>query len=388
MNRSFLFASLSVALSSASCLLQPRQAPPRGAERPKVEALTHPEAPSKKPAPLVGFMRGMNLGNALEAPKEGEWGVTLEVSHFEAYAKAGFDHVRLPAKFSAHAGKSAPFTIDPAFFARVDWAVDQALSHNLSIIIDLHHYDELIKEPDDHVDQFLGMWKQIAERYKGRPKTVAFELINEPNGNLKPDKLNRILNATLKVVRASNPDRIVIVDPYFWASAEHLSELEIPTDDANLVATFHCYNPILYTHQGAQFMGPEYQTTGLIFPGPPPKPVHPVPAALQVDWVRSWFENYNAKPAADNPGGPKALNDYFDLAQTYAEKTGLRVYMGEFAANDRGDMGSRVRWTRYVREEAERRGYGWAYWDDGGSMKAFNVKSGDWIEPVRDALLH
>jgi endoglucanase len=389
MKRTSLLALFAVALSGASCILQPRPAPLPGTERPKAAPLTHPEAPVKKPPPLVGFMRGMNLGNALEAPKEGEWGVTLDVSHFESYSKAGFDHVRMPVKFSAHASKSAPYTIDASFLARVDWAIDQALSHNLSIIVDLHHYDEMMKVPDEHSDRFLAIWKQIAEHYKSRPKTVAFELINEPNGDqLKGATLNRVLNDGLKVVRATNPDRIVIVDPWFWASAEHLNELDVPTDDANLVATFHCYNPILFTHQGAQFMGPEYQTTGLIFPGPPKKPVQPVPAASKVDWVRRWFENYNAKATEENPSGPKELNDYFDLAQKYFEKTGLRVYLGEFAANDRGDEGSRVRWTRYVREEAERRGYGWAYWDDGGSMKAFNVKSGDWVEPVRDALLH
>ena len=104
--------------------------------------------------------------------------------------------------------------------------------------------------------------------------------------------------------------------------------------------------------------------------------------------MRNWFANYNAKGAADNPGGPKALNDYFDEAQHYVEKTGFRVYLGEFASSDKADMPSRARWTRYVREEAERRGYGWAYWDDGGSMKAFSVRSGDWVEPIRDALLH
>lgn len=330
----------------------------------------------------------MNLGNALEAPHEGEWGVTLDVGHFEAYSKAGFDHVRMPVKFSAHASKSAPFTIEASLFARIDWAIDQALSHNLSIIVDLHHYDELINEPDEQTERFLGIWKQIAEHFKGRPPSVAFELLNEPHDNLKPNKLNQILNDALKVVRATNPDRVVIVDPYNWASAEHLHELDLPTSDANLVATFHCYTPMLFTHQGMKFMPAEYQTTGVVFPGPPQREIHPVPGAQSVDWVRRWFENYNAKGSTDNPSGPKDLNDYFDQAQSYFEKTGMRVYLGEFASSDKAEMDSRVRWTRYVREESERRGYGWAYWDDGGGMKAFNARSGDWVEPIRDALLH
>ena len=35
--------------------------------------------------------RGINLGNALEAPTEGSWGVTLQASYFEVIKAAGFD---------------------------------------------------------------------------------------------------------------------------------------------------------------------------------------------------------------------------------------------------------------------------------------------------------
>src|SRR4051812_1424479 len=67
--------------------------------------------------------RGINLGNALEAPKEGEWGLTLEEGYFEAIKKAGFDSVRIPIRWSAHAKAESPYTIDPRFFERIDWAV-------------------------------------------------------------------------------------------------------------------------------------------------------------------------------------------------------------------------------------------------------------------------
>src|SRR5262245_61215606 len=72
--------------------------------------------------------RGINLGNALEAPREGAWGVTLKAEYFAAIKKAGFATVRLPVKWSAHASSDAPYTIDPKFAERVDWAVDQALA--------------------------------------------------------------------------------------------------------------------------------------------------------------------------------------------------------------------------------------------------------------------
>jgi endoglucanase len=100
-----------------------------------------------EPPPVVtpsesvpGFMRGINLGNALDAPSEGAWGVTLLPNHFAMAKAAGLDHVRLPVRFSAHAEQKAPYTIEEALFKRVDWAIDQAAEHGLSIIIDLHHY--------------------------------------------------------------------------------------------------------------------------------------------------------------------------------------------------------------------------------------------------------
>src|SRR5689334_22436628 len=77
-------------------------------------------------APFEGFRRGINLGNGLDAPSEGAWGVTLDERHFEMAAAAGLDHVRLPVRFNAHAQASAPFTVDAAFLERVDWALDRA----------------------------------------------------------------------------------------------------------------------------------------------------------------------------------------------------------------------------------------------------------------------
>ena len=45
--------------------------------------------------------RGVNLGNALEAPVEGEWGVTLREEYFRLIREAGFDAVRIPIRWSA-----------------------------------------------------------------------------------------------------------------------------------------------------------------------------------------------------------------------------------------------------------------------------------------------
>src|SRR5262249_51047843 len=87
--------------------------------------------------------RGVNIGNALEAPREGDWGVRLKAEYFQAIKKAGFDTVRLPVKWSAHAKAAAPYTIDAKFAERVDWAIDQALANKLNVVVNVHHYDEM-----------------------------------------------------------------------------------------------------------------------------------------------------------------------------------------------------------------------------------------------------
>ena len=128
--------------------------------------------------------RGVNLGNALEAPNEGDWGVVLEEEYFDLIKEAGFNSVRIPVRWSSHAEEKAPYTISPAFFERVDWAVEQALSRGLVVVLNMHHYLELMEDPLEHQERFLALWRQIAEHYKAQPEGLFFEPLNEPNGTL------------------------------------------------------------------------------------------------------------------------------------------------------------------------------------------------------------
>jgi endoglucanase len=345
-----------------------------------------PETVKLPPPAVAGLKRGINAGNALDAPTEGAWGPALDEAYFDYVAAAGFDHVRLPVRFSARAAATPPYTIDPTFFARVDWAVDQAQQRGLTIIVDVHHYEELMAAPDAQAARFVGIWKQIAARYRSRPASVLYELLNEPTKNLTAEKWNAVFPPALAAIRAVDPTRKVIVDSVFWAAAKELPNLVVPADP-NLIGSFHTYQPILFTHQGMSWMTAEYQTTGVVFPGPPPKPVTPVPGALQVDWVAKWFERYNGLPAAQNPSGPSTVQEEFEFARGFVERTHLPIYLGEFGAGSGADMASRLAWTRMVRQEAERRGIGWCAWDDSGNMKVFDRATKRWEVEIRDALL-
>ncbi len=334
--------------------------------------------------------RGMNFGDAMDAPREGAWGWRLSASDFRTVKDAGFDHVRVPMRISAHAEKEPPYRILDHFLRRMDWAIDQALSNDLGIIVDMHHYEDIMKEPHAHADRLAGLWCTIALRYRELPRAVVFEILNEPTGKLTADIWNPILARVIGDIRTIDPERLLIIEGANWASATDLRDtLQFPASDGNLIASFHMYHPIFFTHQGARWMPPQFGTLGVVFPGPPATPVVPLPAAEESSDSRTFFQRYNSEPAETNPGGLAAIVAQMDIAKTFADRTGLRVYLGEFGVVIKADPASRARWARAVRTEAEKRGFGWAYWDFCRNLASYTPcgATGQWIPDMKAALI-
>jgi endoglucanase len=334
--------------------------------------------------------RGMNFGDAMDAPNEGDWGWTLSASDFAAVRAAGFDHVRVPMRISSHADAKPPYAIEKRFLHRMDWAVDQALSNDLGIIVDMHHYQPMMAAPKVHADRLVGLWRQIAAHYRGMPRAVVYEVLNEPTDKLTAEVWNPILARVVAAIRAIDPERVIIVEGAHWASAKDLRDtLQVPTGDPNLVASFHMYAPMYFTHQGFSWMEPWYQTRGVTFPGPPAAPVAPVAAADAHAEGHDFFQRYNSEPEATNPGGPAAIIEQMEMAEAFAKRTGMRVYLGEFGAGVNADVASRGRWVRTARTEAEKRGFGWGYWDFCRNFAAYAQLgfAGKWIPEIRAALL-
>jgi endoglucanase len=337
------------------------------------------------PAAAEHFKKGINLGNRLEAPTEGDWGGTILAEDFPFIARRGFDHVRIPVRFSGHALATPPYTIDADFFSRVDTVLDQATAANLAVVLDMHAYDDLALDVAAQRDRFVGLWTQIAARYQSRPETVAFELFNEPYGQLDTT-WNDVMVPAVQTIRATNPRRLLIVDSVFWADPTKLSALNLP-GDANIMASIHFYEPKLFTFQGMSWMGPPFLTTGVVFPGPPATSITPVQAAKDASWSNQWFTDYNSKPAATNPSGPATIAAQLDLINAYRQKQGRAVYNGEWGPQSGGDMDSRIRLVTLVRQECEKAGIGWAIWEDPVNMNLFDSVAGTWVTGIIDALL-
>lgn len=232
-----------------------------------------------EPHALGPFGRGINFGNALEAPVEGEWGLTITERHVRTVADAGFQTVRLPVRWSAHAATTAPYRIDPDFLARVDEVVGWVLDHDLQVIVNVHHYDALATDPPAHLQRWLGIWRQLAEHYRNAPRALAFELLNEPYGALDDERWNSMVREALAIVRETNPTRLVVIGPTNWNAIGALPGLALPDDD-HLVLSVHFYDPFEFTHQGAEWIRPP-PPVGVAWTG-----TQRTPAAGWQDW--SW----------------------------------------------------------------------------------------------------
>jgi len=292
--------------------------------------------------------RAINLGNALEAAQEGAWGVTLREEYFQLIRDGGFDGVRIPIKWSAHAASTAPYTIDPTFLARIDWAVNNALSRGLIAIIDFHHYDEIMDSPGrQHQERFVAIWSQIAEHYKDYPDELLFELLNEPHGQLTSEVWNGLIAQTVAIIRQTNPQRNIIVGAVGWNSrSELVKTLSLPAADRHIIATFHHYSPFEFTHQGAEW-------------------VDGSDAWLGTTWLGT--EQQKAEITAG-----------FDSAYKWSLANDRPVFMGEFGAYSKADMQSRLLWTAFCAREAEQRRFSWGYWEFCSGFGAYDDKKGKW----------
>ena len=297
--------------------------------------------------------RGVNFGNALEAPKEGEWGLTLKEDYFRLISEAGFKSVRLPIKWSGHAAAQSPFALDETFLARIDWAVAQALKYGLAPIINVHHYDEMAVEPAAHKERWLGIWKQIATHYQDQSKDVYFEIMNEPNGSLTAPLWNGFIKEALALIRAANPDRAVIVGPVDWNNVGRLKDLVIPSEESNVIVTFHYYLPFQFTHQGAEWVTGSNAWLGT-----------------------AWAEKDQA-----------AVEKDFQTAKAYGDANKRPIQVGEFGSYSKADQASRLRWTSFVARTAENSGFSWAYWEFGAGFGIYDSAAGKWREDLKNALV-
>ncbi len=278
--------------------------------------------------------RGINIGNTLEPPDEGDWNnPPVQEYYFDDYVAAGFSTIRIPITWDHHTSASPPYTIDAAWMDRVAQIVDWGLSRKLFIIINAHHETWLKENPNpDTLARFDSIWSQIAARFQDRSDSLFFEMINEPY----PMPLSTVdsLNArVLSIIRKTNPTRIVLFSGHMWSGVWELVQARVPDDDY-LMGYFHSYDPWGFAGEGQGTWG--------------------------------------------SPGDVSSIAAIFDRAQLWTDDTGIPVIIGEFGAVSACDFNSRsYHYATYV-EQALEHNIAFTVWDDGGWFRIYQRQDRDW----------
>lgn len=309
-------------------------------------------AGSPTPAVERNPLACVNLGNALDAPREGQWGYRIEKRDIEAIAAAGFSTVRLPVRWSAYAGFEPPYPIDEPFLQRVDEVVGWALESDLEVVLNVHHYVEFHKDPAAHRDRLVGLWAAIAPHYSDWPDGLIFEVLNEPRGRQVADLWDDIQTEAIEEIRKTNPDRRIVFGGPSWNSLESLEETPRPDADGPLIGTFHYYEPFEFTHQNAPFIRQDLPSRG-------------------------W-------------GAPEEREEIEAVAartEAVSERLDAPILLGEFGVYLPGtDPDARWAWYAAVREAAEQAGATWCVWNFAADFAIYDVAESDWLPGALEAL--
>jgi endoglucanase len=320
-------------------------------------ALAAPLASAQGPADAFAQVKRMGRGvNILgydpiwEHPKRARF----EDKHFKLIREAGFRTVRINLHALQRLGKAPAYKLPEAWLKTLDWAVESALRNGLMVILDLHNYNDVAKDPAAFKPRLFAYWKQIAEHFRSSHDGLVFEILNEPNGKLDARLWNTWLAEALALIRETNPARTVVIGPPEWNGIDHLSELELPEGDRNIVVTVHYYEPFPFTHQGASWSPETVRFSGL-----------------------TWGKAEEIE----------RLEADFDRVQAWSAANRRPILLGEFGAYDKAPMESRVRWTSAVARAAEARGWAWTYWQFDSDFIVYDIDKDRWVEPILRALI-
>ena len=169
--------------------------------------------------------------------------------YFRMICDAGFHHVRI--NLSAFKYMDSRNDLDLRILARSIGCWNKPLPTVLFPVIDEHDYDQCQRNPDDRGVKLLAFGRNSHHHYAGRFPTAVFELLNEPGGKVTAAWWNAFIQSALRVIRANNPERTVIVAAINSEDPLEIRKLELPPQYRNIIVTVHYYKPMQFTHQGA-----------------------------------------------------------------------------------------------------------------------------------------
>lgn len=320
-------------------------------------------------AEFKGFMKGVNLGgwiSQFDKYDELHFKSFITKKDIEYIASLGFDHVRVPVDYNVLEDEEGNI-IDSGFKYLTDcrnWCEE----YGLNMLIDLHEcfgysFDPLKKDMDRKKffyddalqERFLKLWSKIAETFKDYPDQVAFEPLNEVVLEEVVDAWNEVISKYVKLMRKIAPENYLIIGGVNYNNVLSVAKLKVP-DTYKIVYNFHCYEPMIFTHQGAYWvegMPLDYRTE--------------YPKSLKEYREKSKEFGKALEGAIFKEGiseiGEGFFEDLFKVAIDAAKKDGVLLYCGEYGVIDKAPNKYKLLWLKDIHTVFERNNIGHALWN-------------------------
>lgn len=336
---------------------------------------------------LNGFYAGVNFGGWFSQCdySEERFDHFIEDKDFEVVRDWGFDHVRIPVDYNLFQNSDGTFI--ESGFDRIRRAIDLCRENNLNMVLDLHKtmgfsFDEEEQESglfeDEKYQQlFYDLWRELSIRFAKDSDMLAFELLNEITLPEYMPKWNEIASGAINIIRGYSKDIKILVGGYYNNSPEAIPHIHIPMDE-NIVFNFHCYEPVVFTHQGAYW-------------------IPDMPADFRMEYKTSIGEyreimkgmlDYQipqlAEFGADVKPDPGFFKKRFEEAVATAEKYDAYLYCGEYGVIELADLEETEKWYTDIHEAFAEYGIGHALW----SYREMDFDFvGDRMDPIRDSII-
>lgn len=327
-----------------------------------------------------GYQRGINLGGWFsQCPHtEEHYDSFLSENDIAVIADWGLDHIRLPIDYELLETESGKY--NEHGFSRIAEVADWCEKYGLNLIIDLHktagysfdegHGESGLFESEALQERFYRLWEEIAKRFGSLYERAAFELLNEVTDRAFSEKWNEIAKICVRRIRVFAPDMQILLGGYWNNAIVALPDLPLPFDD-KIVYNFHCYEPILFTHQGAQWIKNMPADLRIGFPGNADE-YRQIMNQLQLP-VGDIFKMAKNAETADY----ELFDNLFSNAAALAEERGAALYCGEYGVIDRAACADTAAWYHAIHQAFEKYGIGRAAW----SYKGMDFGISDAKEP-------
>jgi endoglucanase len=330
------------------------------------------------------FNKGVNLTNWFQS------GSTQSIP-FAKYTQQdlvnikslGCDVIRLPINLHFMTGGAPDYVIDPLLFTYLDTVVNWAEKLQINLILDNHTIDGAnnisIEAP------VIRVWPQMAKHFKNRSSYLFYEILNEPN-TMTTASWTKIQQKAIDSIRKYDTKHTIVVGGSGWNSISEMSNLPVYTD-ANLVYTFHFYDPFIFTHQGASWSSPSMiDLKGVPFPYDAAR-LPACPASLKGTWIEG-----NLSSSYKTDGTIARLQTTLDEAINFGKIHGVKIYCGELGVyNLNSNNTDRVAWYQSVCSYLNSKSLPFTMWDYQGGFGLFTPGSNEMYDydinvPLAEAL--